>query len=230
MSLHIFHGIYDGNSLTMLLRRVIDEYSGLDSIEYGPSFHSSLAFGPLAQVPGAERFWANHLKDWSHHKMAKNSSSMKDIVAIRVLDSLDGFEDLRRRIGVTPQSMIQAIWTSVVQTIISPDLTIGIVTSGRAIDFDGANNVIGPLFNVVPFHVKIQPGLSFVSLISLCHNFIMQLQDFQHTPLKDIQKWSPAKPVQPLFSTLFVFQRPDFDDGELEKDIWTQWMMNKRPM
>ncbi|KAH7355099.1 hypothetical protein BKA65DRAFT_234050 [Rhexocercosporidium sp. MPI-PUGE-AT-0058] len=52
MKLQMFHGLYDGNSLTMLLRRVVDEYHELESIDYGPSFASSLPYGPLAKVPG----------------------------------------------------------------------------------------------------------------------------------------------------------------------------------
>jgi hypothetical protein len=40
--------------------------------------------------------------------------------------------------------------------------------------------------------------------------------------LKDIQKWSPAKPGQALFDTLFVFQRPEMEDEDFSKGIWTQ--------
>jgi hypothetical protein len=47
----------------------------------------------------------------------------------------------------------------------------------------------------------------------------MQMQDYQHTPLKDIQKWSPAKRGQSLFDTLFVFQRPE-SDNDFAKGIW----------
>jgi hypothetical protein len=118
--------------------------------------------------------------------------------------------------------VIQAAWFSVLQDLISPNLTIGMVASGRAIDFEEAGEVIGPLFNTVPFHVKIESGTTAVSLISKCHEFNMKMQDFQHTHLKDIQKWSPARPGQPLFDTLFVFQRPGDEDDNFAEGIWTQ--------
>ena len=89
-------------------------------------------------------------------------------------------------------------------------------------DFERADKVIGPLFNTIPFHIKLQPGTSSASLISECHHFNMQMQDFQHTPLKDIQKWSPGKPGQPLFDMLFVFQRPKAEDEDFAKGIWRQ--------
>jgi hypothetical protein len=150
------------------------------------------------------------------------SESTEDVVATATIDDLVGFEVLRKLLIATPQAVIQAVWLSVLQNLISSNLTIGIVASGRAIDFEGADTVIGPLFNTIPFHIKLQPGTSSGSLITKCHEFNMQMQDFQHTPLKDIQKWSPAKPGQSLFDTLFVFQRPEMDSEKFAKGTWTQ--------
>ncbi|KAH7411145.1 peptide synthetase [Cadophora sp. MPI-SDFR-AT-0126] len=220
MRLQIFHGLYDGNSLTMLLHRVVDEYHEQESIKYGPSFTSSLPYGPLAKVPGAKEFWISHLSDWASSQLRDDLESTNDIVATSTLDNLTGFDYLRKRLGVTPQAIVQAAWISVLQTIASPNLTIGIVTSGRAIDFEGADKVIGPLFNTVPFHISIQPGTKSFELITECHDFNMQMQDFQHTPLKDIQRWSAAKPGQSLVDTLFVFQRPEEEDQDFAKGVW----------
>ena len=221
MLLRIFHGLYDGNSITMTLRCVVEEYNNVGELTYGPPFHSSLAHGPLAVVPGAELFWKNHLKQWKYNPMSTNAGSVQDVTATNTLSHLDGFDELRKHLGVTPQAVIQAAWLSVMLTLTSPDLTIGIVTSGRAIDFDEADKVIGPLFNTVPFHIKIYHGMTSSSLISVCHEFNMQMQDFQHTPLKDIQKWSPARPGQPLFESLFVFQRPEIEE-DFGSEFWTQ--------
>ena len=221
MRLQIFHGLYDGNSLTMLLRRVVDEYYDQDSIEYGPQFTSSLPYGPLAKVPGANDFWTSHLDAWSPSHFPDNLESTTDIVAAWTAKNLTGFDSLRKQLGVTPQALVQAAWVSVLQNITASNLTIGVVTSGRAIDFEGADKVIGPLFNTVPFHVSIQPNTMSSELVVQCHEFNMQMQDFQHTPLKDIQRWGPAKPGQSLFDTLFVFQRPEAEDEGFAEGMWT---------
>jgi len=223
IQLQIFHGLYDGNSITMLLRHMVDTYrSREDLIDYGPAFHASLPYGPLATMPGAKEFWSKHLQHWSYGPMPTNLESSKNTVSSKTVHNLDGFENLRKQLGVTPQAMIQAVWLSVLQTIVSSDLTIGVVTSGRAIDFKGARKVIGPLFNTVPFHIKIAPGMRLSSLILKCHEYNMQIQDFQHTALNNIQKWSPAKPGQSLFDTLFVFQRSEAGEGEFANGIWTE--------
>jgi amino acid adenylation domain-containing protein len=220
LTLRIFHGLYDGNSLTMLLHCVKEEYLEFDLVEYGPSFTSSLPYA-LAKVPGCQQFWSRHLENWTLASMSTISESTGDVVATATIDGLSGFEALRKQLGVTPQAVIQAVWLSILQSLISSNITIGIVASGRAIDFEGADKVIGPLFNTIPFHLELEPGTPFASLISECHEFNMQMQDFQHTSLKDIQKWSPANPGQPLFDTLFVFQRPDANNGDLAEEIWT---------
>jgi len=219
--LRMFHGLYDGNSLSMMLENLVGEYQELQDIDYGPSFHSSLAYGPLAKIPKAKEFWADHLNNWSYHPMAERIDSTEVIVTRRILKDLKSFEIVRKSLAVTPQAMIQAAWVSILQSIISPHLTLGIVMSGRAIDFEGADKIFGPLFNTIPFQINVASGTSMSSLVRQCHDFNMEMQDFQHTPLKDIQKWSPAKMGQSLFDTLFVFQRPEFNKTFAE-DVWTQ--------
>ncbi|KAL2070809.1 hypothetical protein VTL71DRAFT_13835 [Oculimacula yallundae] len=221
MRLQIFHGLYDGNSLTMLLRRVIDEYNEQDSIDYGPLFTSLLPYGPLAKVPGAKEFWTSHLDDWSPCPMPDTIDSASDIIATSTM-RLNDFDKVRKQLGVTPQAIIQAVWVSTLCTASSSNLTIGIVTSGRAIDFDNAHKVIGPLFNTIPFHFTLHPGTKSSAVVAQCHEFNMQMQDFQHTPLADIQRWSAAKPGQNLFDTLFVFQRPEVEDEDFAKGVWRE--------
>jgi non-ribosomal peptide synthetase component F len=185
-------------------------------------FHLSLPHGPLAKVTGAEEFWKNHLKTWSHQSLTERHHGPRDVRVSTELGDLEAFEKVRKNLQVAPQAMIQAAWVSVIQTIISPRLTIGLVTSGRAIDFEGAEKVIGPLFNTVPFHIDIASGAGMRHLIQQCHDFNMKMQDYQHTPLKDIQKWSSVKPGQSLFDTLFVFQRAEMEEENFARELWAE--------
>ncbi|KAG9237778.1 peptide synthetase [Amylocarpus encephaloides] len=228
LRLQIFHGLYDGISLTLLLQRIIQEFKNRPSIDYGPSFHLSLPYGPLARVPGAKEFWTEHLNSWVYESLPPviPSAEVDDIFANQQV-SIPGFQDLRKRLGVTPQAIVQAAWMSVLQTVLSSSsITIGMVTSGRAMDFEGAEDVMGPLFNTIPFHCNIACDSggdnTFSNLIKKCHYFNMKMQDYQHTPLKDIQKWSPAKTGEPLFYSLFVFQRTMLGEDTSTEGVWKQ--------
>lgn len=229
MVLQMFHGLYDGNSLTMILQRLVNEYFKLEKdfevseISYGPSFHASLPYGPLATMPGAKEFWTKHLETWSPQQIPSTPSQVGTVEVDDKLPNFEAFENLRKTLGVSHQAIIQAAWLSVQQAHISPSLTTtGIVTSGRTIDFEGADDVIGPLFNTIPFHMQIEPSTVWKTVITQCHQFSLQMQDFQHTPLKDIQKWGPSGIGQPLFETLFVFQHPDIGGIGFAKDLWTE--------
>jgi amino acid adenylation domain-containing protein len=222
VDLRIFHGIYDGNSMRTILRCLLGVYNASGNVQYGPLFHLSLPHGPLAKVTGAEEFWKNHLKTWSHQSLTERHHGPRDVRVSTELGDLEAFEKVRKNLQVAPQAMIQAAWVSVIQTIISPRLTIGLVTSGRAIDFEGAEKVIGPLFNTVPFHIDIASGAGMRHLIQQCHDFNMKMQDYQHTPLKDIQKWSSVKPGQSLFDTLFVFQRAEMEEENFARELWAE--------
>lgn len=212
MILNIFHGLYDGSSLGMMLNHLCDEFFNVQDIQYGPDFHSSLAHGPLSIIPRAEEFWKSHLKNWSDSSLPHKLKDEGNNVFEDTLDLKD-FEKRRKALSVTPQAIIQAAWIAAIQLIISTKLTtIGIVTSGRGIDFEGVEEVVGPLFNTVPFHLPIEFGTQMSSLIKDCHSINMKIQEFQHTPLNDITKWITGGASSPLFETLFVFQRPDVNE------------------
>lgn len=209
LTLNIFHGLYDGNSLVLILNLLSDEFHKVQNIQYGPHFHSSLPHGPLRVVPGAENFWKSHLKTWSPHSLSHAHFDEGDFTRSRFL-KVPNFEDARKALSVAPQAIIQAAWMAALQMVIPKNLTtIGVVTSGRAIDFGHINKVAGPLFNTVPFHLPIEDGSQVSAIIKECHNINMKMQDFQHTPLKDIKKWVSHRTSGSLFDTLFVFQRPD---------------------
>ncbi|KAB8297662.1 hypothetical protein EYC80_001470 [Monilinia laxa] len=210
--LNIFHGLYDGNSLGMILNHLSDEFHNEPNIQYGPDFHSSLAYGPLAIVPEAEAFWKSHLSTWSPYLLTRQIDNRGDFVYNRSLN-LQNFEKTRKALSVAPQAIIQAAWMAAIQLVVSPNITtIGIVTSGRTMDFEEVEKVAGPLFNTVPFHLPIKTGTQLSSLVEQCHSINMKMQGFQHTPLTHIRKWISAGTSGSLFDVLFVFQRPDVNE------------------
>ncbi|TGO76172.1 hypothetical protein BELL_0170g00030 [Botrytis elliptica] len=230
LALSIFHGLYDGSSLGMMLTHLCDEFRQLSNIQYGPDFHSSLIHGPLSIVPGKEPFWKSHLQTWTHYSLPHNYMDLGPRIFSRTLD-LQDFEIRRKALSVAPQAIIQAIWISAIQKIISTKLTtIGIVTSGRAVDFKGVEKVVGPLFNTVPFHLPVQDGTQISSIIQECHQINMEMQEFQHTPLNDIKKLVSVAATRPLFEALFVFQRPDANEEQLSNMLQKTTFTRKQPI
>lgn len=211
MRLEIFHGLYDGASLPLLLRKVEEEYAGVEGIDYGPSFVSALPHGPLATVEGAEAFWKGALGTAVYNPLPELEDAMEgDVSAARRVPGLGHLEALRQSLGVTYQAILQAAWISAFRTQFpaSAAPSFGNVVSGRAIDFAGAESVVGPLLNTLVFHVDVAEGMSWKELVQACHAFNVGAMPFQHSALKDVQRWCGGEGRE-LFDTLFVFQREE---------------------
>jgi amino acid adenylation domain-containing protein len=230
--LHIFHGLYDANSFDLVLDRVAAEYLALTSqstedmvSNAGPSFLDALCYGPLQDFSNSKSFWLEHLEG-SVPAPAPSQAPELSVTASQRDILFERLDTLRTRLGVTHQAMVQAAWASVLAKHRSANPTIGIIVSGRSIRLDGVENVVGPLFNTLPFHARLaaEDLTTWASLIRQCHDFNTAALAFQHVPLRDIQKWCSGGKA--LFDTLFSFQR---EEGLVKRheSLWT--MVDSEP-
>ncbi|KAL1856744.1 NRPS protein [Paecilomyces lecythidis] len=161
--LSMFHGIFDGGSLQLLLEDVTSEYHGhprgrRTSIEHIVKHHY------LADQDETLGFWKSHLEDYSpvqfpsitpyRQSSAKGTS---DAVEITARTSYENLRTQSKSIGSTPLSVLQAAWGSILLSYIGSqeqDIVIGSVVSGRLDPESEA--CIGPTFTTVPF--RLAPG------------------------------------------------------------------------
>ncbi|KAK3693053.1 non-ribosomal peptide synthetase [Podospora appendiculata] len=228
MVLHIFHGTYDANSFKLMVDTISSDYlqvSGSLPRETGPSYLDALCHGSLQSLSSCRPFWIEHLKTATFGQHPTPAAPASHIYSSQSEIPFDGLETLRKSLGVTHQAVVQAAWVWVLAKQLSANPTIGIITSGRAIELDGAEGIVGPLFNTLPFHARIFPGndkqhqISWSLLIRKCHDFNTSVVAFQHVPLRDIQKWCSGGGS--LFDTLFSFQREDTTAAQ-GNELWTE--------
>jgi amino acid adenylation domain-containing protein len=201
---HIFHALYDGNSFDLMMDRVAANYAGA-AVAKAPPFFEALASGPLTRHDSCRGFWEKHLEGWIPSSITAHVSSAYDSVAVAQREMpVSNLEAIRSSQNVTLQAVVMALWTSVLQSLVQSQITIGVVVSGRAIDLPGVENTVGPLFNTVPFYRQAVHHEDWKSLVRRCHDFNASVFDFQHVPLKDIQKW--CSHGKALFDTLFTYQ------------------------
>lgn len=225
---HMHHALYDGNSFDLLMNNVFRLYNSQDA-GFGKAFIDCLPYGPLRKVQGAREFWTNHLAELETAFMPSliNKTVDKDTLYTSTLHIGEKAGELRRTLGVTLQALVQASWLVTLRKYYLG--AVGTVVSGRSIDFDGVEEVIGPLFNTIPFYPRCEASDSWHSFIQRCHDFNTAALPYQHTALRDIVKWCKKGKSEPLFDTLFVFQSfledsdktasfTSVDDGRFEAD------------
>ncbi|KAF1987350.1 nonribosomal peptide synthetase-like protein 2 [Aulographum hederae CBS 113979] len=222
LSLHMFHGLYDGNSLPLLLDAVAQAYHDRITVDYGPTFHEVLPYGPLATLPDAREFWTPLLAQSPRGRMPSLiPTANPEPVSVARKISAPNFESTRRKLNATPQAVVQSCWAAVMQRLFSGAASFGLVVSGRSFDIDGVEKVIGPLFNTIPFHLGLRKDDSWMNIVQRCQEFIGKVLAYQHTPLRDIMKWTNSTTEVPLFDTLFVFQRQGEDIADSgTNELW----------
>lgn len=222
MCLNVFHALYDGLSLPMILDKIVLEYSQVPKIPYGPPFLETLAYGPLCQVKGAGDFWKNRLGSSVYKRLQPSTEIHSRATSLATLQiPLSSIDDVRRRHNTTHQTLIQAAWTVILRKYFPSQVVLGTVVSGRSIDFEAIDHTMGPLFNTIPFSPRIEGCKSWQDVIRRCHEFNTAALPYQHSSLRDITKWCQRSPETPLFETLFVFQK-DLVDAPLRNQLWTQ--------
>ena len=225
MVIKAFHGIYDAISLDLILQKCLDEYTSRKKPEEAPSFFEALPYGPLAEAVDSQAFWRAHLSHANHRLLAfegeedhEGNQCNYSEVSFQNLNNLD---TVKKDLGVTHQAIMQACWILTLDNYLRSQTVVGLVVSGRAIDLGGVDKTIGPLFNTIPFYLRLEAGDTFASVAQKCHEFNINAMKHQHTPLRDIQKWIPNR-GQPLFDTLFVFQKSEDGSRDKENNVWTQ--------
>ena len=220
MCLNIFHGLYDGNCLGRLLLHAYNACAGEDVITVQPSFHAVLPYGPLLEPKDAKQFWSAHLKNLKKSTLILAGPPDEQTSIIRLDHS---FETRRRSLNVTHQALIQAAWIATMTSVTRKrEFLTGLVCSGRSIEWEGADEVIGPMFNTIPFRALLNNETTWKSLVQDCHDFNVRSLPYQHTSLRSIQKWCRQSSKSDLFDALFIFQveQPENNAG-FSNEFWT---------
>ncbi|KAK5169885.1 uncharacterized protein LTR77_005863 [Saxophila tyrrhenica] len=210
LAVHMHHALYDGISFELMLDQLARLYDDKIAIDDIPSFAAALPYGPLRAVNG-KPFWTKYLEGSRYSLLPTTSGPQHDdrsLVRLS-LDNVTQIEMARKRLGVSHQAIVQACFEVALRIHVPSAQTYGMVVSGRSIDFEGADRVMGPMFNTLPQALKISPSSTLSEYTQQRHQTNVEMLPYQHTSLRDIRKWCCEDPADPMFDVLFVFQHQD---------------------
>lgn len=212
MVLDIFHGLYDGISLSLLLERVRQIYlRPEETTETDKQFYDALAYGPLCAMPDEERFWSSRLGNMQPFRLPlahPDTPSKGQAVSANGQVPLEVVQGLSQKLNVTTSAVFQASWLYTLQKQFKAKPTMSMVVSGRSSANGDFENVIGPMFNTIPFAINNLPnGSTFLDLVRACHGLSVDALPYQHTPLRKIARYLRVDVSSGLSDSLFVFQK-----------------------
>ncbi|PYI02663.1 nonribosomal siderophore peptide synthase SidC [Aspergillus sclerotiicarbonarius CBS 121057] len=225
--LSMFHGIFDGGSVQLLLEDVSSVYSGKTpaqriSLEHIVKHHFQ------ADHAAAVRFWQKHLENYSPVVFPSVTSyrppSIKKTGCVEVTarTSYDHLKRQSKSVGATPLSVLQAAWGSVLLAYTGTpdqDVVMGSAVSGR-LDVD-SEACIGPTFTTVPIRLSLNQ-IQKDSGLWTYRSVARHLTTFNAETLSYLQprlgSFAMADGRLP-YDTLIIYQ--DFNAGSSSSGLWS---------
>ena len=117
---------------------------------------------------------------------------------------------LAQQYKVTLNALIQGVWTLFLNYYTGKkDIIYGITVSGRSIDLEEADKMVGVLINTIPVRIKFSSDEKIYSIFEKIHQINPVLHHYSYVPLKTIQDWvkhiTTASNNHLFFDSEFVF-------------------------
>jgi len=156
------HAQYDGVSLPRLLRDLETLYSE-DKVDDFVAFPAYVAaIRDEAAVKNAQAYWRNLLTDSSLTTLEGISKNLSD----RGLFLSKEVQTVDRPSEITTSNLLTAAWALFLSRQLKTlDVTFGAVTSGRNVDLQNIEEVVGPCYNIMPVRVQMQPQWTAMDLL-----------------------------------------------------------------
>lgn len=226
MSLRIFHGLYDANSLSIMLNYVahLIRKSTTQPGKHSIAFHQALPYGPLCHRARAEEFWISRFSLPALLDLSPIDDGFSELPITYSIELAlpRGYVATRNKLAVTDSAIFQAANLLSLQSKYGIFPTLGVVVSGRSFPMTGVEEICGPLFNTIPTHILPKANWSCGDLIRACHDFNVDSKPFEHTSLREIRRWAGLDPGGTLFDVLFVFQKERRDAADKNEDLWKE--------
>ncbi|WP_431495056.1 non-ribosomal peptide synthase/polyketide synthase [Pseudomonas brassicacearum] len=118
---------------------------------------------------------------------------------------------------ITLNTFFQGVWSLLLSRYSGQqDVVFGVTVAGRPADLTGVAEMIGLFINTLPLRVSVDPNASLGSWLGDLQKLNVDMRDFEHTPLTDIQGWSDFPRGETLFDSILVFENAPIDEQILE--------------
>lgn len=223
LMLSIHHSIFDGASMDIFLSRLHQHYTGetaMTPVDLTPLYH----YLATNDAKKAEQFWTRYLSDClpgiitSH---GENDGSY-EIVEKKLAFSLSKLSKYAFKNSTTASMVLETAWAiTLAKHLDQRDIIYGRVMNGRGIPVGSVESMLIPLVTTIPGRFQLPSGQSRVlDQIKTHTEAIIGSLPYQHTPLRDIQRYANAS--GPLFNSMFSYlasgPRSPADNMLLEMD------------
>ncbi len=209
MKLEISHAVTDGVSLGTAFRDLGLAYSGHLPMEPTPQFHHYQAH-LWRQAESDHTYWQQYCMQSSPcHMPCLGKGSTDDIkvlhTAVKQPDPSAVLPFCQRK-GVSVATLFSAIWALVLRsrTTASDEVIFGYLVSGRDMEIDGIEDVVGPLISTLIHRNRLPDSTLLADLLSEVRDDAAQSLSRKCCDIRRIEKELGLQ--QRLFNTMINFR------------------------
>lgn len=215
------HALLDGWSVSLLFEEVFALYNAIDhnqdlTLPPPKPYQDYINWLQTQDLALAEAFWRKELDDFIPFRSkptstppsppagASHPAELEERLSIPTTIAL---QSQARQWHLTISTLIQGAWAVLLsRSFQRDDVLFGVTVSGRSLDLPGCLTMIGLFINTLPLRVRIHPRARLFEWLHHIQSKAIEIQQFDYTPLAQIQTWSGLPPGLPLFDTLLVFE------------------------
>ncbi|MBN3958480.1 condensation domain-containing protein [Nostoc sp. NMS8] len=213
--------ILDGWSYLLVLNDVIEIYEaycqGQDApLRNGSCFKDYIKWLKQQDLSKAEEFWRQQLNGVKEptpltNLYPNNLSNLEERyedIQISLSEAITrNLDSLARQHHLTMNTIVQGVWAILLSHYSGKnDVIYGCTTSGRPVDLEGSESMVGEMVNTLPVHAKIDLDEHLLSWLQQLQTQLIELREYEYYPLVDIQKCSKVLGNVPLFESFVVFE------------------------
>jgi amino acid adenylation domain-containing protein/non-ribosomal peptide synthase protein (TIGR01720 family) len=120
---------------------------------------------------------------------------------------------------LTLNTLIQGAWAILLSRYSGEmDVVFGATVSGRSPDLPGVEEMIGLFINTLPVRLTVPPDHNLLPWLRDIQQQSLAMQQYEYTPLVNIQSWSELPRGRSLFDSIVVFENYPSDGGSFLPD------------
>jgi Condensation domain len=215
------HLLLDGWSSYVVLNEVMELYGGICEqrnvvLENRRPYRDYIRWLQQQDLCKAEEFWRATLAgfsaptpfhiDQSGKKQSGQFVEFQNQELEFSPETTDRLKAFCRQRNLTLNTLMQAAWALLLSRYSGEeDVLFGSVVSGRPAEIPGVESMVGMFINTLPVRVRVGNGDVVSSWLQNFQGRLVELREYEQSPLVEVQGWSEVPHGQPLFESLFDF-------------------------
>jgi non-ribosomal peptide synthetase component F len=113
---------------------------------------------------------------------------------------------------LTLNTIVQGAWALLLSRYSGrADVVFGVTVAGRPAELAGVESMIGLFINTLPVRVRVAEEEALLPWLRDLQARQVEMRQYEHSPLVQVQGWSEVPRGQPLFESILVFENYPMD-------------------